>query len=82
MPSPTPEDLRIASRVAVFGGLKPETIARLIAPSTVVTLTHGDCLFHQGEPGAAFFIMVDGWMKALPYHHGRRRGDHSNLDQG
>jgi CRP-like cAMP-binding protein len=63
MASPAPEDLRIASRIAVFGGLKPETIARLISRATVVTLKHGDCLFHQGDAGAAFFIMVDGWMK-------------------
>jgi CRP-like cAMP-binding protein len=63
MPAPTPEDLRIASRIAVFTGLRPETIERVISPATVVTLKHGDCLFHQGDTAAAFFIMVDGWMK-------------------
>ena len=63
MASPAPEDLRIASRIAVFSCLKPETIDRLIAPATIVTLEHGDCLFHQGDPAAAFFIIVDGWVK-------------------
>jgi CRP-like cAMP-binding protein len=63
MASPTPEDLRIASRIAIFAGLKPETVARLIAPATIVTLSHGECLFHQGDPAVAFFIIVDGWMK-------------------
>ena len=63
MASPAPEDLRIASRIAIFAGLKPETVARLIAPATIVTLEHGDCLFHQGDPATAFFIIVDGWMK-------------------
>jgi CRP-like cAMP-binding protein len=63
MASPAPEDLRIASRIAIFGGLKPETVARLIAPATIVTLEHGECLFHQGDPAIAFFIIVDGWMK-------------------
>jgi CRP-like cAMP-binding protein len=63
MASLTPEDLRIASRIAVFDGLEPETINRLIVPATVVTLEHGECLYHQDDPATAFFIMVDGWMK-------------------
>ncbi len=63
MASPAPEDLRVASRIAVFSGLRPETVDRLIAPATVVTLKQGDCLFHQGDTAAAFYIMVDGWMK-------------------
>jgi CRP-like cAMP-binding protein len=63
MPAPALEDLRVASHISVFGGLKPEVIARLIAPATVLTLKHGDCLFHQGDSAVAFFIVVDGWMK-------------------
>ena len=46
-----------------FGGLKQETVARLIASATIVTLEHGECLFHQGDPAVAFFIIVDGWVK-------------------
>jgi CRP-like cAMP-binding protein len=63
MPSPTPDDLKIVSRIAVFGGLKPETVGRLIAPATVVTLKHGHPLFRQGDPASAFFIVVEGWIK-------------------
>jgi CRP-like cAMP-binding protein len=64
MASPAPEDLRVASRIAVFSCLKPETIDRLIAPATLLTLKRGDCLYHQGDPASAFFfIIVDGWMK-------------------
>jgi len=63
MATPTLEDLRIASRVAVFERLKPEVVDRLLAPATVLTLKHGDCLYHQGELAAAFYIVVDGWMK-------------------
>jgi CRP-like cAMP-binding protein len=63
MASPTAEDLKIASRIAVFSCLKPETIDRLIAPATIMMLKHGDCLFHQGDSAAAFFIVVDGWVK-------------------
>jgi CRP-like cAMP-binding protein len=63
MASPAPEDLRVASRIAIFSGLKPEIVDRLIAPATVVSLKQGDCLFRQGDSAAAFFIMVEGWIK-------------------
>lgn len=63
MAVPAPEDLEIVSRIAVFGGLPPETRARLIAPATVVTLKHGHPLFRQGDPATAFFIVVEGWIK-------------------
>ncbi len=63
MASPAAEDLRIASRIPIFAGLKPETIERLVAPATVVSLRPGDCLFRQGDTATAFFIMVDGWVK-------------------
>jgi CRP-like cAMP-binding protein len=57
------DDLRIVSRIAAFGGLKPETVERLIAPATVVTLKQGHPLFRQGDPASAFFIVVNGWIK-------------------
>jgi CRP-like cAMP-binding protein len=63
MPLPTPEDLKVASRIAIFSGLKPEIVQRLIAPATVLSLKHGDSLFRQGDSAAAFFIVVDGWIK-------------------
>jgi CRP-like cAMP-binding protein len=63
MASPTPEDLRVASRIPIFAGLKPETIERLIAPASIMTLKHGDCLFRQGDVSSAFYIIVDGWVK-------------------
>ncbi len=63
MTSPKPEDLEIVSRIAVFGGLKAETVERLIAPATLIMLKHGESLFRQGDPSTAFFIVVDGWIK-------------------
>jgi CRP-like cAMP-binding protein len=63
MASPSPEDLRVASRIPIFSGLKPETVERLIAPASIMTLKHGDCLFRQGDVPAAFYIIVDGWVK-------------------
>ena len=63
MAASTLEDLRFASRVPVFEGIKPEVVDRLIAPATVLTLKHGECLYHQGDLATAFYIVVDGWMK-------------------
>jgi CRP-like cAMP-binding protein len=61
--APTAGDLDVVSRIAVFRGLKPETIQRVIAPATVVTLEERQPLFRQGDPATAFFIVVDGWIK-------------------
>ena len=59
----TTEDLRIVSRIAVFGGLKPHMLDRLVAPATVVMLDERQTLFMQGDPAVAFFIVVEGWVK-------------------
>jgi CRP-like cAMP-binding protein len=59
----TAGDLQIITRVAIFRGLKPETVGHVIAPSTVVTLRPHEWLFRQGDPATAFFIVIDGWVK-------------------
>ena len=63
MVAPALEDLRIASHVAVFDGLKPDVINCLLAPATVLTLKHGDCLYRQGDLAASLYIVIAGWMK-------------------
>jgi CRP-like cAMP-binding protein len=60
---PTAGDLQIITRIAVFRGLKPETVEHIIAPATAVTLAAHQALFRQGDPATAFFIMIDGWVK-------------------
>lgn len=61
--APSQSDLDIVRRIAVFRGLKPLMIERLIAPATIATLREGEILFRQGDPALAFFIMVEGWAK-------------------
>lgn len=60
---PTAGDLQIITRIAVFRGLKPETVEHIIAPATAVMLSAHGTLFRQGDPATAFFIMIDGWLK-------------------
>jgi CRP-like cAMP-binding protein len=59
----TAGDLQIITRVAVFRGLKPETVQAIIAPATAVMLRPHELFMRQGEPAAAFFIVIDGWVK-------------------
>ena len=59
----TSGDIDVVSRIAVFRGLKPEAIQRIIAPATAVQLKVHETLFRQGDPATAFFIVVDGWIK-------------------
>jgi CRP-like cAMP-binding protein len=61
--TPTPNDLKIASQIAVFSGLNPRTVQTLLARATVVALESGHTLFRQGELATAFFIVIEGWIK-------------------
>jgi len=61
--APTRADLDIVSQIAIFRGLNPATVQRVIAPATVVTLDEREALFRQGDPATAFFIVLDGWIK-------------------
>jgi CRP-like cAMP-binding protein len=61
--NPTPEDVRIITRIPVFRGLKPDIVEHLIAPATAVMLSPHETLFRQDDMATAFFIMIDGWMK-------------------
>jgi CRP-like cAMP-binding protein len=60
---PSPHDLEIISRIAVFRDLKPETVEQIVAPATVMTLESHETVFRQGDPATAFFIMIEGWTK-------------------
>ena len=59
----TAGDLQIITRVAIFRGLRSETVEHVVAPATVVMLRPHEWLFRQGDPATAFFIVIDGWVK-------------------
>jgi CRP-like cAMP-binding protein len=61
--NPTAGDLQIITRIAVFQGLKPETVEHIIAPATAVMLSPHETLFRQDDLATAFFITIDGWVK-------------------
>jgi CRP-like cAMP-binding protein len=59
----TAGDLQIISRIAVFRGLKPETVEHIIAPATATMLRPHEGVARQDDPATAFFIVIDGWVK-------------------
>ena len=60
---PLPGDLQIIARIALFRGLKPETIQHILAPATAMTMKSHETVCRQGDAATAFFIMIDGWTK-------------------
>lgn len=59
----TAGDLQVINRVAVFRGLRPETVQHVIAPATATMLRPHELIMRQEEPATAFFIVIDGWLK-------------------
>jgi CRP-like cAMP-binding protein len=59
----TAGDLQMITRIAVFRGLKPETVEHIVAPASAVMLSPHQNLFRQGDPATAFFIVISGWVK-------------------
>jgi CRP-like cAMP-binding protein len=59
----TAGDLQVITRIAVFRGLKPETIGHIIAPARALALRPHDIFARQDDPATAFFIVIGGWVK-------------------
>jgi CRP-like cAMP-binding protein len=59
----TAGDLQIVKRVAIFRGLRHETVEHIVSTATVVTLKTHQSLVRQEESATAFFIVIDGWVK-------------------
>jgi CRP-like cAMP-binding protein len=59
----TAGDLQTITRIAVFRGLKPETIAHVIGPAQAQVLKPQTVLVRQDDPATAFFIVISGWLK-------------------
>lgn len=59
----TAGDIEIIKRVAIFRGLRHETVEHIVSTATAVMLKAHQSLVRQGEPATAFFIVIDGWVK-------------------
>jgi CRP-like cAMP-binding protein len=73
----TAGDLQVIMRVAVFRGLRPETVQHIIAPASAAILRPHDLIMRQDDPATAFFIVIDGWVKIS---RGTQSGDETVID--
>ncbi|MDQ2695663.1 MAG: patatin-like phospholipase domain-containing protein [Pseudomonadota bacterium] len=56
----------------LFGALDEAQIHDIETRAQWVTLHRGEALFHQGEPGDSFFIVISGRLQAVVEDRGRR----------
>lgn len=53
------------SQTMMFQGLPTEQLAELVQLAIVQTYSRGEILFHQGDPGAGFFVVRSGRIKVF-----------------
>ena len=53
----------VLRRAPLFAALDGEQAAELRASMTETTLTSGDTLFHEGEPGDRLYVVTEGKVK-------------------
>ncbi len=58
-----PADWEIVKSTPLFGAMSSQTAEVLVGNTVPRLYEKGTTLFLQGEPAAAFFIVVDGWVK-------------------
>jgi CRP-like cAMP-binding protein len=56
-------DWDIVKSTPLFGAMSAQTAQALVGNATPRQYEKGATLFLQGEPAAAFFIVLDGWVK-------------------
>ena len=60
----------VLRRSPLFAALDEEASASLLKSMTEISLTRGDALFHEGDPGDQLYVVVEGKIKL-----GRTSGD-------
>ncbi len=68
----TPEELRIVTRIAVFRGLKPDTVEHILVPATAVMVKPQNGSFGKASNLPTFSL---SWLDEAFAYHGLRRGD-------
>lgn len=55
----------ILKQTALFSGLDPTTLERVAGRCVDRTYKKGQLIFHEGDPGEALFVMVEGLVKVV-----------------
>lgn len=57
------QDLAIVRRTAIFSDLSAAALRDLLTESAIQSAGRGEVVFLQGDPAAAFFVVLEGWVK-------------------
>jgi CRP-like cAMP-binding protein len=57
------QDLAIVRKTAIFSDLSDAALRDLLTESSIHAASRGEVVFLQGDPAAAFFVVLDGWIK-------------------
>jgi CRP-like cAMP-binding protein len=58
-----PADFQLIARTAIFSGLGPTALEMLLSDAVVKQPERDEVLFVHGDPAAAFFVVLEGWVK-------------------
>lgn len=58
-----PADWSILRSTPLLSGMPQDTVLGLVGSVSPRVYEKGAVLFHQGQPAAAFFVVLDGWVK-------------------
>lgn len=65
------KDIEIIQRTRIFTGLTEESTRHLLQGVAPRTHAKNHMIFEQGDPAAAFYIVLEGWVKVFrPSHSG------------
>ena len=56
-------DLATVRKTAIFSDLSDSALRDLLTESSIHTASRGEVVFLQGDPAAAFFVVLQGWIK-------------------
>ena len=59
----TPEDWAVLKGCPIFRHLDDAALQRVVERGKIQDHPRGKTIFSQGDPGEAFFIVLDGWVK-------------------
>jgi len=81
-PKSPPVPARALGELALFAGLAPATLAQLGRQAVLRTFEPGATLFRAAEPAAGLWLVLDGRVRVVREHDGRRVVLHEEREGG
>ncbi len=72
-----PSRIKLMQQTPIFGAIRDDALAFLLAPAPAVHITAGSYFFREGEPAQSMFVLEAGRSNAL---HGRSRTTSTQAD--